>query len=60
MHLKEDYDQKADRKSVRSFAILKRLALNIIRSKDKDSKGSLRVKLKKGGWDNNYLLHLLT
>lgn len=60
VHLKEDDDKKVERKSVRSFAILKRLALNVIRSKDKDSKGSLRIKLKKAGWDNNYLLYLLT
>lgn len=59
VHMKEDDDQKSERKSARSFAILKRIALNILRSKDKNSKRSLRGRLKKSGWDNNYLLDML-
>lgn len=61
VHLKEDNDQKAERKSVRSFALLKRIALNIVRSNDLSSKKrSLRRKLKRSGWDNDYLLSLLS
>jgi predicted transposase YbfD/YdcC len=61
VHLKEDNDQKAERKSVRSFALLKRIALNIVRSNDTSSKKrSLRRKLKRSGWDNDYLLSLLS
>lgn len=61
VHLKEDDDQKRERKSVRSFALLKRIALNIVRSNDNSpKKRSLRRKLKHSGWDNDYLLSLLT
>lgn len=59
VHLKEDDDQKAERKSVRSFALLKRIALNIVRSKDQTPKRSLKRKLKRAGWDNDYLTSLL-
>lgn len=60
VHMNEDDDQKGERKSVRSFALLKRIALNIVRTKDKTPKRSMKVKLKMAGWDNDYLLSLLT
>ncbi len=59
VHLKEDDDRKAERRSAKAFAILKRISLNIIRSRDGQTKGSLRGKLKKAGWDTDYLLSLL-
>lgn len=59
VHLKEDNDQKAERKSVRSFALLKRIALNIVRTKDTLSKKSIKRKLKNAAWNNDYLLSLL-
>ena len=59
VHLKEDCDQKAERKSARSFSLLKRIALNIVRTKDKTPKRSLRRKLKHSAWDNDYLLSML-
>ena len=46
VHMKEDNDQKSKRKSTRSFAILKRIALNVVRTKDTTPKRSLRCKLK--------------
>lgn len=60
VHLKEDDDQKAERNSARSFALLKRIALNIVRTKDTTPKKSLRRKLKLPAWDDNYLLEILT
>jgi len=60
IHLKEDDDQKSERKSARSFALLRRIALNIVRSKDTTPKRSVRRKLKRSGWDNEYLLTMLT
>lgn len=61
VHLKEDNDQKSERKSARSFSLLKRIALNIVRSNDLSTKKrSLRRKLKRSGWDNDYLLSLLS
>ena len=60
VHLKEDDDQKSERKSARSFALLKRIALNIVRTKDTTPKRSLRRKLKHPAWDDNYLLDMLS
>jgi len=60
VHLKEDNDQKTERKSARSFALLRRIALNIVRSKDTTPKRSVRRKLKRSGWDDEYLLTMLT
>ncbi len=60
VHLKEDDDQKSERKSARSFALLKRIALNIVRTKDTTPKKSLRRKLKHPAWDDNYLLSMLS
>lgn len=60
VHLKEDDDQKSERKSARSFALLKRIALNIVRTKDTTLKRSLRRKLKHPAWDDNYLLSMLS
>jgi len=59
VQFKEDSDQKAERKSVRSFALLRRIALNIVRDRDKTPKRSHKRKLKMAGWDNDYLLSLL-
>lgn len=60
VHLKEDDDKKAERKSARSFSLLKRIALNILRTKDTRPKRSLRRKLKAAAWDNDYLLSMLS
>lgn len=59
VQFKEDNDQKAERKSTRSFALLRRIALNIVRTRDTTPKRSVRRKLKRSGWDNNYLKDLL-
>lgn len=59
VHLKEDRDQKSERNSVRSFALLKRISLNILRTKDTTPKRGIRKKLKKAGWDQDYLLSIL-
>lgn len=59
VQFKEDNDQKAERKSVRSFSLLRRIALNIVRDRDKTPKRSHKRKLKMAGWNNDYLLSLL-
>lgn len=65
VHLKEDDDRKAEHKSARSFANLKRIALNIVRASPNEQirktkrKRSLKAKLKRCGWDDSYLLALL-
>lgn len=60
VNMKEDDDQKAERKSARAFALLRRIALNIVRTKDLTPKRSLKRKLKCSGWDNSYLLNMLS
>lgn len=60
VHLKEDNDQKAERKSARTFSLLRRIALNIVRTKDTTPKRSLKRKLKHSAWDNDYLLSMLS
>ncbi|MGB5711777.1 MAG: ISAs1 family transposase, partial [Waterburya sp.] len=38
--------------------VIRHIALNILKQ-DKSSKGSLKGKRNKAGWDDNYLLQLL-
>jgi predicted transposase YbfD/YdcC len=59
VQFKEDDDQKAERRSARSFALLRRIAFNIVRTRDTAPKRSVRRKLKRSGWDNEYLKTLL-
>ena len=47
VQFREDDDQKAERKSVRSFSLLRRIALNIVRTRDTTPKRSVRRKLKR-------------
>ena len=42
-----------------NFAVLRQIALNLLRQ-ETTSKGSLKGRRKKAGWDNNYLLKVLT
>ncbi len=58
--LKEYDDRKSERRSAKAFATLKRIALNVVRTKDDNPKRSLRKRFKCAGWDNEYLLKLLT
>jgi len=43
----------------RVFAILRHIALNLIKQ-DKSNKASIKGKSLKAGWDNDYLLTLLS
>ncbi len=53
-------DQSRNRKDncPDNLALLRKLALNLARLEP--SKGSMRGKLKRAGWDNNYLATLLS
>ncbi len=53
-------DQARNRKGhcAENLALLRKLALNLARLEP--SKGSMRGKLKRAGWDNNFLTSLLT
>lgn len=54
----EDHSRMRERQSAANFAMLRRLALNILRQ-DQTGKLSIRRKRLKAGWDNNYLKSLL-
>lgn len=56
--MNEDQDRSRLGNAPQNLAILRHMALNIMQ-KD-DEKGSLRGKMKKAGWDDPYLLRLLT
>ena len=62
---REDDDQKSERKSARSFSILRRIAMNIVRQDKirettvKGKRRSLKGRLKRCGWSDDYLLSLL-
>jgi predicted transposase YbfD/YdcC len=54
---KEDQSRAREGHSAQNLATLRRLALNAI--KREKSKHSMRLKVKKAGWNNDYLLALL-
>ena len=60
VHMKEDADQKSERNSARSFSLIKRIVLNIVKTKDTTPKRSLKRKLKHPAWDNDHLLKMLS
>jgi len=60
VQMHEDNDQKPERRSVRSFAMLKRIAAKIVRTKDSTPKRNVRRKLRRAAYHNEYLLSLLT
>ena len=57
--MKDDQHQAAEKNSVGCLAVLKRVALNMVRKKDTTPKKSVRRKLKLAGWDEQYLESLL-
>ena len=57
MHFAEDANRARKDNAPENFAILRRLALNILRSHP--HRASLRRKIKRAGWDNAFLLAIL-
>ena len=45
VHFREDNDQKSERKSTRCFALFRRIALNVIRTKSSDTKPGTKQKI---------------
>ena len=56
--LAEDRAQTRNDNTAENIAILRRLALNLLRADP--AKGSIRLKVKKAGWQDDYLLSLLS
>ena len=59
VQLKEDDDQKTERRSARAFATLRRIALNIVKIKDQTPKRSTRRKMLRAAWCEDSLSKLL-
>jgi predicted transposase YbfD/YdcC len=55
----EDESQKRAGHAAENFALITRIALNLLKA-DKQSKISMKNKRHKAGWDNNYISQLLT
>ena len=58
MSFREDECRIREANSARCFAILRKIALNLIRQ-DSSSRNSIRAKRKKAGWSNNYMDSIL-
>jgi predicted transposase YbfD/YdcC len=57
MTFNEDYQRKRTKNAAQNFALINKIALNLLK---KDySKGSLKAKRKKAGWDDDFLLGIL-
>jgi predicted transposase YbfD/YdcC len=59
MAFREDESRVRVGDGAENVGVLRRIALNLIRL-DRSRKGSVHTKRLKAGWDQNYLLHLLT
>jgi predicted transposase YbfD/YdcC len=55
----EDQSQKRAGNAAENFALINRIALNLLKN-DKETKISMKNKRHKAGWDNGYVIHLLT
>jgi predicted transposase YbfD/YdcC len=56
---REDDSRVRDRTAARNFALLRKIALNLV-AKDHDSRVSLRGRRKKAAWDDGYMLQIIT
>jgi predicted transposase YbfD/YdcC len=56
---REDDCRVRDRIAVRNFALLRKIAINLVR-RHHNSKNSLRGRRKSAGWNNAYMLQILT
>lgn len=59
VQMNEDNDTKAERRSTRAFATLRRIALNIVKTKDQTPKRSTRRKMLVASWKDENLMKLL-
>jgi hypothetical protein len=53
----EDHSRVKDRRAAENLAMLRRVAVSLL--KRDESKGSLKGKRKRAGWNETFLLHLL-
>ena len=60
VQMNEDHDSKTERRSAKAFATLRRIALNIVKTKDQTKKRSTRRKMLRASWCEDSLIKLLT
>lgn len=58
MTFNEDHQRKRNGMAAQNFSLINKIALNLL--KKDNAKGSLKAKRLKAGWDNQYLLKLIT
>ena len=56
---REDDSRVRDRTAARNFALLRKIALNLV-AKDRSGRTSLRGRRKKAAWNNAYMLQIIT
>jgi predicted transposase YbfD/YdcC len=56
---REDDSRVRDHIAARNFAVLRKIALNLV-GRDRSAKASVRAKRKKAAWNDRYMLQLLT
>jgi predicted transposase YbfD/YdcC len=56
---REDDSRVRDQRAARNFAVLRKIALNLV-GRDRSAKASMRAKRKKAAWNDRYMLQLLT
>ena len=59
MNFREDNDKKWAEQSAKNFAVLRQIALNLLKKSNDDKKRSIRRKQKMRMMDNLYILKLL-
>jgi predicted transposase YbfD/YdcC len=55
---REDDSRVRERTAARNFALIRKIALNLI-AKDHSTRASLRGRRKKAAWDDNYMLRII-
>ena len=55
---REDDSRVRDHHAARNFAVLRKIALNLV-NRDRSAKVSVRAKRKKAAWNDRYMLQLL-
>ena len=56
---REDDSRVRDRTAARNFALLRKMALNLV-AQDQRTRNSLRARRKKAAWDDSYMLQIIT
>ncbi len=59
VNFREDNSRARNKNAAENLALMRRMALNLIKKETSKPKRSIRRKIKVAGWDNDYLLKLL-